>query len=205
MFFESFLSGLTLWCFLPTGNYWRKVYCTTWHYGVSHRQETACEKFPVRHGTMVFHTGRKLFTKGFLLGVAPLCFIATGNCLRKVSSPTWHDGFSHRQETVGEKFPIRHDTNATHTDRILFPLLAYHESRSLLVGHDDHIADLYPFGLVCHEGNDIGNIFCLQCIYAFLCPALTAGQEVTCKITSLFIIQEQMGKSKCFLKVSCPA
>ena len=59
----------------------------------------------------------------------------------------------------------------------LFLLLAYHESRSLLVGHDDHIADLYPFRLVCYEGNDIGNILCLQRIYAFIypgCPFLIA-------------------------------
>ena len=87
MFFESFLSDLTLWCFLPTGNCLRKVSYPTCHYGVSHRQETIGEKFPTRHGMMVILTDRKLFAKGFLSDMALWCFTPTGNYLQKVSHP----------------------------------------------------------------------------------------------------------------------
>jgi len=65
--------------------------------------------FPTRHGTAVFLADRKLFAKGFLLGMALLCFLPTGNCLRRVSCSTWHYCISYRQETICEGFPIRLD------------------------------------------------------------------------------------------------
>ena len=81
--------GVVAWCFLPTGNFSRIVSCSTWHCGVSYRQETVCERVPARRGSTVFLADRKLFAKGFLLGVAPLCFLPAGNCLRRVSCSTW--------------------------------------------------------------------------------------------------------------------
>jgi hypothetical protein len=51
-------------------------------------QETVGEEFPIRHDTIVFLSDKKLVAKGFLSDMAPLCFIAIGNCLRKVSCPT---------------------------------------------------------------------------------------------------------------------
>ena len=51
-----------------------------WLYGVSCPQETVREGFPVRLGSMVFLTHRKLLAKGFLSGLAPWCFLPTGNC-----------------------------------------------------------------------------------------------------------------------------
>ena len=80
--------GVVAWCFLPTGNFSRIVSCSTWHCGVSYRQETVCEGFPTRRGSTVFLAGRKLFAKGFLLDVAPLCFLPTGNFSRIVSCST---------------------------------------------------------------------------------------------------------------------
>ena len=106
LFAYSFLFGLMLWCFLPTGNFSRIVSYSTWHCGVSYRQETFREGVPARLGTVVFLTGRKLFAKGFLLGVTPLCFLPTGNCLRKVSCSTrLHCGVSYRQETSRQEIP----------------------------------------------------------------------------------------------------
>ena len=68
---------------------------------------------------MVFLIDRKLFAKGFLLDVAPLCFLPAGNCLRRVSYSAWHCGVSYRQETVCEGFPTRFGTTAFLTDRKL--------------------------------------------------------------------------------------
>ena len=106
--------------FIPTGNYSRMVSCPTWHRCVSYRQETICVWFPVRHVTDVLHTGRKLFAYGFLLDMASLCFMTTGNYLRRVSYPTWHCCVSYRQETICVWFPIRLEANAFNTDRKLF-------------------------------------------------------------------------------------
>ena len=138
---------MALLCFLPAGNYSRKVSYSTWHYCVSCRQETICEGFPTRHGTTVFLADRKLFAEGFLLDMALLCFIATGNffagrfldsarndmrdmatlcflptgnCLRRVSCSTWQHCVSCRQETVRERFPIRLDATVFLTGRKLF-------------------------------------------------------------------------------------
>ena len=107
-------------CFLPTGNYLRRVSCSTWHHCVSCRQETICERFPTRHGTTVFLADRKLFAKGFLFDLAPLCFLPTGNCSRKVSYSTWYHRVSYRQETIRERFPIRLDAIVFLTGRKLF-------------------------------------------------------------------------------------
>ena len=64
-------------------------------------------EFPVRHGTAAFHTGSKLFAYSFPFGLAPWCFLPTGNCSPIVSCPTWLHSVSYRQETVREGFPIQ--------------------------------------------------------------------------------------------------
>ncbi len=76
--------------------------------------------FPTRHGTAVFLADRKLVAKGFLFDMATLCFIATGNFLRRVSYSTWHYCVSLQQETVRERFPIRLDAIVFQCDRKLF-------------------------------------------------------------------------------------
>ena len=103
----GFLFGLAPWRFLPTGNCLRKVSCPAWLHGVSYRQETVRERFPVRLGSMAFLTGRKLFAKGFLFSLAPCCCLPTGNCSRRVSHSAWLHGVLYRQETVRERFPVR--------------------------------------------------------------------------------------------------
>ena len=100
LFAYGFLSDMAPMCFISVRNYSRMVSYSTWHQCVSYRQETICVWFPVRLGTDVFHTSRKLFAYGFLSGLAPMCFIPTGNCLRMVSYPIWHQCVSYRQETV---------------------------------------------------------------------------------------------------------
>ena len=96
LFAKGFLPDVTLWCFLPAGNFSPIVSYSTWHCGVSYRQETfrweisrlrfatlemtegtwrhcvsyrqgtVCEGFPTRRGTVVFLTGRNLFDGRFL-------------------------------------------------------------------------------------------------------------------------------------------
>jgi len=134
-------------CFLSTGNCSRRVSCSSWHHCVSCRQETICERFPVRHDTTVFLAGRKLFADRFLLDMALLCFLSAGNYLRRVSYLAWHHCVSYRQETfspgdfstplemtweawqhcvscqqetVRERFPIRLDAIVFQCDRKLF-------------------------------------------------------------------------------------
>ena len=51
------------------------------------------------------------------LAVAAVRFIAAGNCLRKVSHSPWQQCGSWRQETMGEKFPVRRGTMAAHAGR----------------------------------------------------------------------------------------
>ena len=150
LFAKGFLLDLALWCFLPAGNCLRRVSYPAWLHCVSCRQETVCEGFPARLGTVVFLTGRKLFAYGFLFdlmlwrflpagnfpmgdfstplryarndrgGVAAWCFLSTGNCLRRVSCSTWHYGVSYRQETVCEGFPTRRGSTVFLADRKLF-------------------------------------------------------------------------------------
>ena len=89
--FESvngILCRVTLLYFFPTGNYLQRVSYSTWHHCGSCRQETVRERFPIRLDAIVFLTGRKLFAKGFLVVIAPLCFLPAGNYLRRVSWST---------------------------------------------------------------------------------------------------------------------
>jgi len=120
LFAYGFLSDMAPMCFISVGNYLRMVSCPIWHCCVSYRQETICVWFPVRHGTDVFHTGRKLFAQGFLSGLILLCFIPTGNCLQRVSYSAWDRCVSYRQETICKGFPVRLGTAVFHTDRKLF-------------------------------------------------------------------------------------
>ena len=116
----GFRLDMALLCFLPTGNCLRIVSYSAWHHCVSYRQETICERFPTRHGTTVFLAGKKLSAEGFLFGIATLCFIATGNYLRRVSCSSWHHRVSCRQETVREGFPTRLDNTVFLASRKLF-------------------------------------------------------------------------------------
>ncbi len=56
---------------------------------------------------MAFLALRKLLAKGFPFGVAPCCFLPTGNCSRRVSHSAWLHAVACPQETVGERFPVR--------------------------------------------------------------------------------------------------
>ena len=85
LFAKGFLYGMRRMAFIVTGNYLRKVSYPAWEGWCSKRQETVCERFPVRRGTDGVHSGGKLFAKGFLFGVGRMVYIATGNYLRKVS------------------------------------------------------------------------------------------------------------------------
>ena len=89
LFANGFPSGMTPLCFIAAGNFSPIVSCPTWLHYVSYRQETFREWFPIRHGSIAFHTDRKLFANGFLSGMAPLCFISVGNFSRMVSHPAW--------------------------------------------------------------------------------------------------------------------
>ena len=73
-----------------------------------------CEGFPIRRENDGIHDGRKLFAKGFLhgmrmmesmtagklfakgflFGVETMVYIATGNCMRKVSYSAWDGWYS---------------------------------------------------------------------------------------------------------------
>ena len=125
--------------FKAAGNCLRKVSYPTWDDGIhsdrklvakgflsvgeewhTQRQETVCERFPVRRGKEGIHADRKLFAKGFLSDVGRRVYKATGNCLRIVSYPTWEGWYSCRQETGGERFPIRRGTDCIHGGRKLF-------------------------------------------------------------------------------------
>jgi len=129
LFAYSFLLDLALWCFLPTGNCLRRGSCPAWLHCVSCRQETVCEGFPIRRGSIVFLIDRKLFAKGFLLDLALWCFLPTGNfSTGDFSTPlryarndrgAWRHGVSYRQETIREGFPTRRDTVVFLTGRKL--------------------------------------------------------------------------------------
>ena len=98
LFAYSFLLGIAPLCFTPAGNLSQAVSCPTWLHCVSTQQETFCKQFPDRHGSIVFHTNRKLFAYIFLSGIAPLCFISIGNFSPIVSCPPWLHCASHQQE-----------------------------------------------------------------------------------------------------------
>ena len=120
LFAYGFLSDLIPWCFIPIGNYSRIVSYSAWLHCISYRQETIRERFPVRLGSMVFLTHRKLLAKGFLFGLIPQCFLPTGNYSHIVSHSAWLHGVSCPQETVRERFPVRLDSTVFLTDRKLF-------------------------------------------------------------------------------------
>ncbi len=120
LFAYGFLLDMAPMCFISVGNYSRMVSYPAWHCCVSYRQETIRVWFPTRHGTDVFHISRKLFAYGFLLDMASMYFMTTGNCLRMVSYSAWHCCVSYRQETIRVWFPIRLGTDVFHTDRKLF-------------------------------------------------------------------------------------
>nr|WP_302706906.1 hypothetical protein [uncultured Dialister sp.] len=65
------------------------------------------------------HLNRKRFVKSFLSGMRLWCIISTGNDWRKVSRPAWGYGVLSQQETIGEKFPVRHGANANHLNKKL--------------------------------------------------------------------------------------
>ena len=79
---------------MPTGNCMRRVSCPAWDGLHSWRQETICERFPIRREKNGIHSDRKLFAKGFLFGVGSMVYIVTGNYLRKVSYTAWDGLYS---------------------------------------------------------------------------------------------------------------
>ena len=117
-------------CFIPAGNFSRMVSYPAWLHCVSYRQETFHKWFPIRHGSIAFHTGRKLSANSFPSGIAPLRFITAGNFsagdfstpLRSARNDrtAWPHCVSSRQETFREWFPIRHGSIAFHHGRNLF-------------------------------------------------------------------------------------
>ena len=46
--------------------------------------------------------------------------------------------------------------------------LGYHESCGLLVSHNDNIGNLHTQRPVQYKGNDIGDVFRMQCIHPFI-------------------------------------
>ena len=160
LFAKGFLPGVTLWCFLPAGNFSQRVSYSAWLHCVSCRQETVCEGFPTRRGSTVFLTDRKLFAKGFLPGVTLWRFLPTGNCLRRVSCSTWLHCVSCRQETVYEGFPTRRGSTVFLTGRKLF---AY----SFLLG----VAPLYflPAGNCLRRVSYSTWLHCVSCRQETVC------------------------------------
>ena len=68
---------------------------------------SSLRRLPTRHGSVVFHRGRKLFAGRFLDSarndredMAPSCFTSAGNWSHIVSYPAWLRCASSRQETV---------------------------------------------------------------------------------------------------------
>ena len=106
--------------FIATGNCSRRVSYTAWGVWYTWRQETVCERFPIRREKNGIHSDRKLFAKGFLSGVRRVAYIATGNYSRMVSYLTWGVWYTWRQETIRKGFPIRRGDNEIHSDRKLF-------------------------------------------------------------------------------------
>ena len=147
LFAYSFLSGMAPLCFIAAGNFStgdfstplrsarndRTAWChcvSAWCHCVSYRQETFHKWFPIRHGSIAFHTGRKLLAYSFLSGMTPLRFIPTGNFstgdfstpLRSARNDraAWCHCVSSQQETIRVSFPIRHGAIAFHLNRKLF-------------------------------------------------------------------------------------
>ena len=183
-FFYGFPSGVGQWRSMAAGNCLLIVSHPAWGSGGAWRQETVCEKFPVRHGALVEHSDRKLFADSFPSGVGHWWSIATGNCSRIVSCPTWDhwwsmaagnywrivshsawgSGGAWRQETGCGRFPVWHGAVVEHSDRKLFAdsflsdlgPLEKHGGRKLL-------AKGFPFSVGRLRIISIGNPF-----YSFL-------------------------------------
>ena len=100
LFMKGFLFGIAPSCFITAGNFLRIVSYPAWLHCISYRQETFCKWFPIRHSSIAFHTGRKLFVYSFLSGMVPLRFTSIGHYSQMV--------------------PIRHGSIAFHTGRKLF-------------------------------------------------------------------------------------
>ena len=74
--FFSFLSDLTLWFSLPTGNCWRRVSYPTCHHGIPYRQETVCEGFPILLDAMVLPYRQETIREGFLSQLVTIVFLS---------------------------------------------------------------------------------------------------------------------------------
>ena len=161
---KGFLFGLIPQCFLPTGNCSRRVSHSAWLHGVLYPQETVREGFPVRLGSMVFFTDRKLLAKGFLSILSPWCFLPTGNCSRRVSYSAWLHGVSYPQETVRERFPVRLGSMVFLTDRKLF---AY-----------GFLSDLIPWCFI-PIGNCSRMVSCPPWLHGIPSPQETVRREIS--------------------------
>ena len=170
-------------------------------------------EFPVRHSTAAFHTGRKLFAKGFLSDLIPQCFLPTGNCSRRVSHSAWLHSVLYRQETVGERFPVRLDSTVFLTHRKLF---AY-----------SFLSDLAPWFSL-----PTGNFFQMRFLdsarndkrawlHGVSCPQETVREGFPIRLGSMLFLTDRklfakgflfslalwcfLPTGNCWRKVSCPA
>ena len=173
LFAKGFLYDMAPWCFLPAGNCSPIVSCPPWLHGVLYRQETVGERFPVRLDSTVFLTHRKLFAKGFLYDMAPWCFLPAGNCSPIVSCPPWLHGVLYRQETVGERFPVRLDSTVFLTHRKLF---AY----SFLFG-------LAPWCFL-PAGNCLRRVSHSAWLHAVACPQETVCERFPVRLDSMVFL-----------------
>ncbi len=130
LFAYSFLPNMAPLRFISTGNFSAGDFSTplrsarndrtACHHRISSQQETLREWFPIRHGSIAFHTDRKLFAYRFRSSIAPLRFIPAGNFSQMVSPPAWRHCVSYQQETIRISFPVRHGSIAFHLNRKLF-------------------------------------------------------------------------------------
>ena len=130
LFTNGFLFDMVPLRFIPTGNFLQMGPYPAWPHYVSYRQETFHKWVPIRHGSIAFHRGRKLFANGFLSDMVPLRFIAAGNFSRMVSCLAWRHCVSSRQETFRPEIsrlrfaPLemteRHGAAVSHRNRKLF-------------------------------------------------------------------------------------
>jgi hypothetical protein len=147
------------------------VSCPAWLHCVSYRQETFCEWFPIRHGSIAFHTGRKLFANGFLSGMAPLRFIPTGNFSQMVSCPTWCRYVSSRQEPFRPEISRLRFAPLEMTER--HGSIAFHLSRN-------PFAYSFPFGMTPLCFISIGNFLRIVSHPAWL-HCVSYRQETFCE------------------------
>jgi len=173
LFAKGFLFGLIPQCFLSTGNCLRRVSYSAWLHGVSYRQETVREGFPVQLGSMVFLAHRKLFVKGFLYDMAPWYCLPTGNCWRKVSYSAWLHAVSCPQETVGKRFPVRLGSMVFLAHRKLF-------AKGFLFG-------LAPWRFL-PTGNCLRRVSHSAWLHAVSCPQETVGERFPVRLGSMLFL-----------------